>query len=281
VSSGNYPELIVIGAQKCATTSLWRYLDLHPEISMASAKETNFFLWHSDRGPGFYEGLFDPAARVRGESCPDYSVRPFSDEVAGRIARAVPEARLIYLVRDPVQRVVSHWMHAASLGRDPLPFAESVASEEFPVSEYVLRSRYWWQLEPFRAEFPPERIRIVVQEDLAADPVATMRDLFDYAGVDPDAAPADELGRRFHQSESKRRPPRLARALILPGARANALPPGPRRARLLNAVTRRFGRPLPRPEPGPAESERIRELVRDDATRLARDLGRSLWGFGD
>ena len=280
MSSGGYPELIVIGAQKCATTSLWRYLDLHPEISMAAGKETNFFLWHHDQGTGFYDGRFDPAARVCGEACPDYSVRPFSEGVAERIARLSPGARLIYLVRDPVQRVVSHWMHAASLGRDPLPFAESVAAEEFPDSEYVLRSRYWWQLEPFRETFPEERLRIVVQEDLAADPVRTVRDLYAFAGVDPTAAPEPELRRRFHQSESKRRPPRLARALILPGAEATALPPSPRRARLLNAITRRFGRLIERPEPSPAQSERIRELVRDDATRLAHHLGRPLWGFG-
>jgi len=280
VSASGYPELIVIGAQKCATTSLWRYLDLHPEISMASAKETNFFLWYPHGGPEFYDGLFDPAARLRGEACPDYTVRPFSEEVAKRIATKVPGARLIYLVRDPVQRVVSHWMHAASLGRDPLPFAESVAAEEFPDSEYVLRSRYWWQLEPFRETFPDERLRIVVQEDLAADPVGTVRDLYAFAGVDPSGAPEPELRRRFHESGSKRRPPRLARALILPRAEATALPPSPRRARLLNAVTRRFGRPIERPEPSPAQSERIRELVRDDATRLAHHLGRPLWGFG-
>jgi hypothetical protein len=281
LSTAGYPELIVIGAQKCATTSLWRYLDVHPEISMASAKETNFFLWHHDRGPGFYEGLFDSAARVRGESCPDYSVRPFSDEVAGRIARAVPEARLIYLVRDPVERVVSHWMHAASLGRDPLPFAESVASEEFPVSEYVLRSRYWWQLEPFLERFPDERVRVVIQEDLAADPVATMRRLYEYAGVDPNAASADQIGTRFHASEEKRRPPRLARALLMPGAHMNALPPSPRRARLLAAITRRAGRPIARPVPRPADRARIAALVDEDVAALSDHLGRPLWGFGD
>jgi hypothetical protein len=279
--SHGYPELIVIGAQKCATTSLWRYLDLHPEITMTSEKETNFFLWHYERGPGFYNGLFDPAARVRGEACPEYSVRPFSEGVAERIARAAPDARLIYLVRDPVQRIVAHWMHAASLGRDPLPFAEAVASPEFPVSEYVLRSRYWWQLEPFRAAFPSERIRIVLQDDLAGDPVATIRELYEYAGVDPGAAPADGLGARFHASEEKRRPPRLARALLLPRAHMNAAPPDRRRARVLNAITRRFGRPLPRPEPGPAERARIFELVGDDVAALSRHLGRPLWGVGD
>jgi hypothetical protein len=276
VSSG-YPELIVIGAQKCATTSLWRYLDFHPEITMAATKETNFFTWHHEQGPGFYDGLFEPGAQVRGESCPEYTVRPFSEGVAERITRLVPDARLIYLVRDPVDRIVAQWMHAASLGRDPLPFADAVASPEFPVSEYVLRSRYWWQLEPFRNAFPNDRLRIVVQEDLAADPVATMRSLYEYAGVDPDAAPADRLGRRFHASEEKRRPPGLARAMVLPGAHMNAPPPSPRRARLMNAITRRFGRPLPRPEPGPAERARIAELLDDDLAALSRHLGRPLW----
>jgi hypothetical protein len=254
---------------------------MHPEISMAGRngrKETNFFLFHHERGPAFYEGWFDPAARVWGEACPDYTVRPFSEGVAERIARMSPEARLVYLVRDPVDRVISHWRHAASHGRDPRPFAKAVGAPDFPDTEYVLRSRYWWQLEPFLALFGPERIRVVLNDDLKADPAGTMQDLFRFAGVDADAACATALPNRENLSGARRRPPRIVRALLLPGATATAPPPSRRRARLVDELTRRFGRPLPEPRAGPVERARIWELVRDDVAALADHLGRPLWG---
>ncbi len=276
--AGGYPELIVIGAQKCATTSLWGHLDRHPEISMAAGKETNFFLFHHEQGPSFYDGRFDPAARVRGEACPDYTARPFSEGVAERIARLSPPARLIYLVRDPVDRIVSHWRHAAALGRDPRPFADAVMAPDFGETEYVFRSRYWWQLEPFLAVFPSERVRVVLQDDLAADPAGTVRELFAFARVDPDAVPKAALTERLHVSDEKVRPPRIVRSLLLPGATATAPPPRPRRERLVRALTRRFGRPFPKPEVGPAERARIWELVGDDVAALAGHLDRSLWG---
>ena len=274
---GGYPELIVIGAQKCATTSLWRYLDRHPDITMAAGKETNFFLFHHEQGPAFYDGRFDSAARVRGEACPDYTARPFSDGVAARIARLSPDARLVYVVRDPVERIVSHWRHATAQGRDPRPFREAVMASDFPDSEYVLRSRYWWQLEPFLAAFTPEQLHVVVQDDLVAEPSVTVRRLFVFAGVDPDAVPAAALEERLHLSEDKLRPPRLARALLLPRATATAAPPGARRRRVLEMLTRHFGRPFAKPEIGAAERARIWELVGPDVAALGRHIGRRLW----
>ena len=276
--TGRYPQLIVIGAQKCATTSLWRYLDAHPDITMAARKETNFFLHHHEQGPGFYAGLFDPETPVAAEVCPIYTARPFSEGVAERIANLVPEARLVYSVRDPVKRIVSHWLHGVARGREPRSFPEVVAAPEFPDTEYVQRTRYWWQLEPFLEAFPRERVHVLLSEELARDPAGTLRELFAFAGVDAGRAPAEVAAARLHPSEDKLQPPRLARALLAPGATATAPPPGRRRARLLEALTRRFGRPLPEAEVGPVERARIHELVRDDVAALAAHLGRPLWG---
>jgi hypothetical protein len=166
------------------------------------------------------------------------------------------------------------------MGRDPLSFAETVAAPEFPSTEYVLRSRYWWQLEPFFDAFPADRIRVVLQEELAEDPAGTLRELYSFAGVEPDAVPAGALQQRLHGSDAKLRPPAIVRRLLLPGAAATAPPPSRRRAELVERLTARFGRPIPRPSPGPGERARIAELVNEDVARLARFLGRPLWGVG-
>lgn len=279
VVGARYPHLIVIGAQKCATTSLWAYLDAHPDVSMAAGKETNFFRFHHEQGPAFYEGRFDPAASVYGESCPEYTVRPYSEGTAERIAAMVPEARLVYLVRDPVERIVSHWRHLQARGQDPLPFHRTVAAPEFERSEYVLRSRYWWQLEPFLRTFPEDRVRIVVVDDLVADPEGTMRSLFEFAGVDPTVSVADALAARGNRSDDKRRPPALVRRVLLPGVSAVAPPPPPWRRNLVERFTARFGREIPKPIVGATERERIGELVGDDVRALAGHLGRPLWGY--
>src|SRR5205085_10467190 len=101
------PNLIVIGAAKCGTTSLHRYLDLHPEVAMSKTKQLHFFTEKENwgRGLAWYESHFDTPAQVRGESTPAYSAWPVHRGVPERIARVVPDTRLIYLVRDPVERV--------------------------------------------------------------------------------------------------------------------------------------------------------------------------------
>ena len=276
--SAGYPELFVIGAQKCGTTTLWAQLDRHPEISMTATKETNHFLWHYEEGAAFYDGLFDTSARIRGEACPNYTALPFSEGVAGRIAEAAPRARLIYAVRDPVDRIVAHWMHTIQKGVETADFAATVAANDFALSQYVLQSRYWSQLQPYLAAFPRGQVRVILLEDLGRDPVGVMRDLYGFAGVDPQAVPADALHQRLHRSDTMKRPPRIVQRTLLHGARLTTARPSRRRLRVATWLTSTVGRPIGRPSPGPAERERIAELVGADVAELARFLGRPLWG---
>ena len=105
------PNLIVIGAQKCGTSSLELYLDLHPEIAMARPKqyELNFFSWEDvwRRGVGWYEQQFRDAP-VRGEKSNGYSAWPFWPFVPERMKDVIPDARLIYLLRDPIERLITN-----------------------------------------------------------------------------------------------------------------------------------------------------------------------------
>lgn len=181
---GGLPNLIVVGGLKCGTTSLHHYLTLHPEIAMSRPKELNFFVaelnW--ELGRDWYASHFDPAARVRGETSPHYTNRPRFEGVAERMRSIVPEARIVYMVRDPLDRMLSHYLHNLGGGYDDRPLAEALADDR---SAYWQRSRYAYQLEPYLEAYGPDRIAIVAREELLRKRAATMRLVYAFAGVDP------------------------------------------------------------------------------------------------
>ena len=112
--SGALPNLIVIGGLKCGTTSLHHYLNLHPEITMSRPKDLNFFVrelnW--ELGPEWYASHFDRASPVRGETSPHYTNLPRFEGVAERMRELLgAETRIIYVVRDPIERMLSHYLH--------------------------------------------------------------------------------------------------------------------------------------------------------------------------
>jgi hypothetical protein len=200
-SSGAFPNLIIIGAQKCGTTSLHHYLDAHPEVSMSRRKETNYFVRNGswDRGPEWYASHFDPGAPVRGEASTDYTNLPESAGAAERIHSAVPGARLIYLVRDPLDRMASHYAHARATGVERRSLAEAISD---PQDSYFMRSCYATQLKPFLELFPREQILVDTRERLLRERQATLRRIFEFAGVDASFV-SPEFERIWERSEGK------------------------------------------------------------------------------
>lgn len=210
-SASGLPNLVVIGAMKCGTTALHRLLDQHPQIAMSSPKELNFFFgpgaaacggqpdvsparagqlrwthgnWH--RGIEWYAQHF-PRAPVRGESSPGYT-SPDHPEVAARMAAVLPAARLVYLVRDPIDRALSQYRHHVAEGTERRPVAAALLD---PRSQYVARGLYYERLRPFLAHYDRASIAVVRQERLHARPVETLRSLHRFLGL-----PAtDESGR--------------------------------------------------------------------------------------
>jgi hypothetical protein len=195
---GALPNLVVIGAMKCGTTSLHHYLDVHPDIAMSQAKELNFFFgddadgesgdaeirsWHNGnwhRGVEWYAAQFDAGAPVRGEASPGYT-SPAHPEVAGRMAAIIPDARLLYAVRDPIGRAVSQFLHHRREGSETRDMETALLDEG---SQYIARSRYWERLAPFVGSGALPSISIVAQEDLHRDQRATLRRLFTDLEVD-------------------------------------------------------------------------------------------------
>ena len=119
------PNFVVIGAMKAGTVSLRHYLDEHPDVFLGRGGtfgEPNFFTaeYNWPRGRGWYESLFDGAdqAAAIGECSPSYTMAPAFGGVPERMAQVVPDARLIYLVRDPIARMRSMYMHQVSAGRE-------------------------------------------------------------------------------------------------------------------------------------------------------------------
>src|SRR6476659_3786562 len=177
------PNMIIIGGLKCGTTSIHHYLGLHPEIWMSKPKELNFFVeelnW--DLGLDWYRGRFDDRFAVRGESSPHYTNLPYFTGVAKRIHEHIPDARLIYMVRDPISRILSHWCHAVGAGYERRPMEDALARGD---QTYVTRSRYWMQLQPYLEHFDRSQIEVITQEELQSDRDGTMRKAFAFAGVD-------------------------------------------------------------------------------------------------
>jgi hypothetical protein len=201
------PNLVVIGAKKAATTSLYHYLASHPDIWMSPEKELDFFVAERNwrRGTDWYRRHFNADAAVRGEASPYYTSLPTHRGVAERMAGVTPDARLVYLVRDPVERLVSHYTMAIATGRDHRSLADAVADTEHSV--YVAQGRYWMQLGPYLRHFAPERVLVVDQHTLRHDRAAQLRRIFEFLGVDPGfSSPAfDEL--HFTAMTRRRRKP--------------------------------------------------------------------------
>ena len=241
------PTFLGIGAFKSATTTLAELLAAHPDVFVDPAKESDFFSLDErwERGVGWYEARFAEAsdARVVGEISPSYAVHPTYPDVVARAASVVPDARLVYLVRDPIERIRSMYRHLASRGMEDLPFTRAVLTR----LEYLEVSRYGAQVARWMTRYPRSALLVVATEDLALDPAGVCARIFAHIGVDPSFVPP-EVDRRVHQTAES---PDLAGRSVPD----TAVPP---------ALRRWFERQLAR------DQARFRDLVGD---------GAPMWGF--
>lgn len=183
--TGNLPNLIIIGAMKSGTTSLHYYLNLHPEISMSRQKELNFFNkdknWH--KGIEWYKSHFLGTAKIYGESSPNYTSYPRSKNVPSRMFSLIPNAKLIYVMREPIERIVSQYVHLYAEGQENRKIEEALA--EFEENLYIERSRYFFQLQQYLSFFAPSNILIITSEQLSNFPEITMQQVFRFLEVNP------------------------------------------------------------------------------------------------
>lgn len=203
------PDFIVIGAMKCGTTSLYRYLAQHPGIDMSRDKETDYFVAEKNwnRGAEWYSNQFGRADLIRGEVSPNYSKRRDFQGVPERIAATCPDVRLIYIVRDPVVRAQSQFRHSFIMGSLAGDLSDFADSHEY---EHILdASRYAEQLAVYRQFFPGEAILVVDFDELVRTPQTVLDRVFDHVGVG--RMPIPSIGAQNDSAELARVPAPILR----------------------------------------------------------------------
>lgn len=270
------PNLIIIGAQKAGTTSLHIYLAGHPQITMSKPKELNFFCgpgWRNwDRGFDWYASHW-PTGDVRGESSPNYTAYPFVEDVPQRIGDLIPDCKLIYLVRDPLERLISHYIHGVSVGKERRSLPAIISGPNVEHTGYVVKSRYAMQLERYLERFDPAQILVVGQEELLRDRRGMLPTVFRFLDVEESWTP-DDIDVLYNRSGVKRRP-RWLRRRVPAIARAEKLPGGVGRAAALTLTA-----PVSRPLLEPDVRERLENLLRADADRLRAMTGKGFEDWG-
>jgi hypothetical protein len=211
------PDFIIIGAQKCGTTSLYEYLAAHPAVAPAARKEVHYFDRGFRRGKGWYRAHFPTApyrvARevltgqrlVVGEASPMYLFHP---HVPKRVRALLPEAKLIALLRDPVERAYSQYHHRVRRGKEPLAFSEVLAREAQRLTgevervsdathtnlmhrhvSYLARGIYADQLTKWLRLFSREQLLILPSEEFFADTSRVFSQVLEFLGLSPWAPP--------------------------------------------------------------------------------------------
>lgn len=206
------PDFVILGGQRCGTSSLYKYLGRHPQIAPSLRKETEYFTVDYGKGESWYRahfplGIRRAVAEKRGrtlltfEATPDYLFDPRAPE---RLAAALPEAKLIVMLRDPVERAYSHYHHSVRLGFEDLSFRDAIAAESerlapdietmrrdpldrvpnFRRYSYVSRGQYSDQITRWYDHFERDRFLIMTAEAFFDHPERTLHTIEEFVGVD-------------------------------------------------------------------------------------------------
>jgi len=252
----NIPNInyLVIGSPKCATTTLCKFLEQHPEVFISDPKEPRFFsraIYMKRRDWAWYNNLFQniKSEKAIGEgtvnyTCSDY--RLLADPEI--IYQHYPNIKLIYMVRDPIERIESHWLNHAIMGwpSDVPDFDEAIRN----YSMFLNTSRYWSHINRFRRFFPDEQIHTIFFEDFVIDAQAAMQALFQFLEVDP-YFNIQNPAEKYNPSDQKFRDGNIARKLRKSGlikATKNVIPQSVLKQLLPLFKVKNTGHPEWRPE---------------------------------
>jgi hypothetical protein len=244
------PSFVIAGAPRAGTTWLYRNLDTHPDVFLTDNKEPRFYAVRESKrlafnGPGderwlshlvqkrdSYEALYSGARadQLRGEASSDYLYR--SRTAADRLRWEAPDARLVFILRDPAHRAYSNWLQHVQHKREPLSFSDALDAEEERVEQgwawwwhYTRRGFYAQQLEPFLNAFPRDQILILLHDDLRRDPWALLERVGAFLEIDPLPLADNREQAETRQNQSllpRSRVHGAARGLLRPAAAASA-----------------------------------------------------------
>ena len=294
------PTFLIVGAAKCGTSSLHSYLDLHPEISMSTPKEPRYFCRHVE-GMGLpivsdkavYLSLFRPGTRHRGESSPAYASAGVYPGVPATIAREIKAPSIIFLVRDPVERLVAS-VQQMGTAREPerrRQYANAVAAEtdtigilagnlEDPRNWHVDGGRYMTQINLFLEYFPKDSILVVDSEDLRFRREETVNRVFSFLDLAPLDAP-EELAFEMNTADEKIKEADLYLAFARSPSLRRILDRVPENLRrpAISYLRRLTGTKVSKLELEPDLRQRLEDLYRPEAEALREFTGQqfSTW----
>jgi hypothetical protein len=201
------PSVLIIGTQKGGTTSLFNYLVQRPDVRIPLAKEVHYFDLHYDQGTRWYRGHFPYSHQLRHgalslEASPYYLVHPLAPQ---RAAQLLPKVKLIALLRNPIDRALSHYQHEVRAGRETLSFEEAINHEPARLAgeeerlcrdplyysynhhrfSYLLRGIYVDQLRRWMAYFPRPQLLVLQSERLFRDPASVTATVCEFLGLPP------------------------------------------------------------------------------------------------
>ncbi len=293
---GAWPTFLVLGAPKAGTTALYRWLEQHPEVAVSSNKQPHYFagIRPEFRGPGdqllnrdivtdraAYLRLFAAGAgrRARGEASPFYL--HYAAAAAPRIRDAVPDCRLVVLLREPVSRAYSGYLHLVRDGRERGTFAEALACEGErmqrgwePLWAHRDLGFYGRQIGTVLRTFPRSQLGVWTYEELSRDAAATFAAICRFIGVDAGFTPEFT----HHNTGGAPRHPWLHALLVrlkVPHVAKAVLP-----ERWAQYVVSRYLEHRPAPAEAAAD---LRACYREDQRELARllpDKDFSAWAKG-
>jgi hypothetical protein len=266
------PTFLILGAAKCGSTSLYHQLKPHPQVFMSDVKEPTFFSERErgqwKRGLEWYERLF--AARkdeaALGEASTSYSKAPQYGDAPRLIASVLPEARLIYLIRNPIDQIVSNYRHLVAFEGCRYPLDEIISQHTFLIDWAC----YYRQISNYMEHFPRESLLVLFFEQYISDPAAAAREVCRFIGVDDtitltlDKPQNSSVGRRIER---------------WPGAKRTAERLLPRQLRPLGY--RLSTTPLLHPSMSENTYSKILSTLTDDLESLKKFLNKdlSLWSL--
>jgi len=194
------PDFVVAGTQKCATTWLYRCLDDHPDIFVPDTDSVGYFNMNYHKGDGWYRDFFSEHddEDIVGEESPGY-LR--DRRVPERMADTVPDAKLIFMVRNPVDRAFSHYWHEKSKSKINFEFEEVFENYDL-FQNWVEPGFYYQNIQRFDEHFPGERIKVMFFRDLAEDDEEFIKEAYSFVGVDPNHTP-EFLNEKVNESRSR------------------------------------------------------------------------------
>lgn len=196
------PDFILIGAMKSGTTSLRKSLHLHKDIFMVYPEEPRFFYndINYEKGIGWYSNWFKEAKtnQICGEGSGFYSHKEKFPYTASRIHEHLPNCKILYLVRHPIDRIKSHWSWEVANGKTVGNLNEAIVNKPY----YIEQSNYWNQLQEFRKFYPDHKIQILFFEDLKKDETSFLNTLWDFLEVKKPLTNDNEL---LHENKTQGR----------------------------------------------------------------------------